>query len=262
MRNVPHKSRHSPALVLLAATLLLAGPARAQTASTPAIDPKAQELLKQSAATYAAMQSYSCQVRTELTLDTVPESRIIEIKLAFQKPSQAAVSMTKYGQTRQFMTDGKSLYAYAPDKKEYVQEALRPNVPPTAPILTQGETFLGLVLLRPAGLADLADPARTASLTLGPVKTVDGAEVRTVTRVLLQRGGGKMTFYVTLGTKDHLLHHFADTIQSPKPLPMGEGKVKRIDNSETYTDLRVDPALPAATFLPPPDAKKTAPDTH
>lgn len=243
-------------------SILFAVLARAQAAPAPDIDPKAQGLLKQSAATYAAMHSYSCRVKTELTLDTVPGSRVIEIKLAFQKPNQAAVSMTKHGETRQFMTEGKSLYVLAPEKKEYVQEALRPNVPPTAPVLTTGQTFIGLVLLRPEGLADLADPAHTQSLTLGPAQTLDGAEVRTITRVTSQQGGGRMTFHVTLGTKDHLLHGFTDTIQSLKPLPMGDGKVKRIDNSETYTDLRVDPALPAGAFLPPPDAKKTATDTH
>ncbi len=72
-----------------------------------------------------------------------------------------------------------------------------------------------------------------------------------------------MTFFVTIGTKDHLIHRFASLIVSPKPLPMraSEGDVRRIDNSEIYTDLRVDPALSATAFLPPPGARKAALDS-
>ncbi len=265
MEIKPSKKAALPVLALLAAACLLAGPATAQEVFVRVINPKAQELLTQSAATYGALQSYSCRVQTELKMDSVPGSRIIKLDLTFQKPDRAAVAMTEDDETRQFFTNGRSLYVYSADKKEYMQVALPPNVPPTAPVLTQGQSFIGLVLMKPSSLGVLAARGNALSLTLGPPRTLDGAEVRTVTRVVPGGvDGGRLTFSLTIGTKDHLIHRFTSLIVSPKPLPMGasEGDVRRIDNSEIYTDLRVDPALSAASFLPPPDAKKVAPDPH
>jgi outer membrane lipoprotein-sorting protein len=241
------------------ALAFLAGPAFAQKSTVPAIDPKAQEMLKQSAATYAALRSYSCEAETELKVDSLPGSRIIKIMLAFQKPNHAAVTVTKYGETQQFITDGKSLYLYVPDKKEYIQRDLPPDIPAVGPVLTQGQTFLGLTLMKPTGLAFMADTTQTriASMTLGSPQLLNGVEVRTITRTLSRSDGGKMTFFITLGVKDHFLYRFADTIQSLKPLPMGEGsKAKRIDDTEIYTNIQADMVLPAADFLPPAGAKK------
>lgn len=229
-------------------------------AAAPTVDPRARELLKLSAAAYQNLHSFSCQVRTELTLESVPVTRIIKIRMAFQKPDRAAVSVNKYEETVQYFCDGKSLYSYSPARKEYVQHEVPSGVPPAAPVLTQGQSFIGLVLLKPSGLSTLADAAGIKTLTLGPLETLDGVETRTVTRVISGRDGGRMTFLVTIGTKDHLVHRFADVVQSQKPLSADMGGVKRIDNIETYTDIRVDSALPASTFLPPPDAKKAEPD--
>ena len=260
MRNMFAPQAYALAFSFL--SLLASSPASAQKAPAPTIDPKAQEMLRESAAIYAALRSYSCQAVTELKVDSLPGSRIISIKLAFQKPDHAAVSVTKYGETRQFYTDGKSLDVYSPDKNEYVQTAntLPPNVPVTAPVLTQGQAFIGLTLLKPSGLSFLADTTQTqiASMTVGVPEKLNGVEVQTITRVLSRNDGGKMTFFITLGVKDHLLYRFADTIKSPKPLPMGEGNTaKRVDNTENYTNIRINPVLSAAAFLPPAGAKKT-----
>ena len=218
-------------------------------------------MLRESAATYAALRSYSCQAITELKVDSLPGSRIITIKLAFQKPDHAAVSVTKYGETQQFYTDGKILYLYSPNKHQYIQSAntLPPGVPVTAPVLTQGQAFIGLTLLKPSGLSFLADTTQTqiASMTVGPPEKRNGVEVQTITRRLSRSDGGKMIFFVTLGVKDHLLYRFADTIQSPKPLSMGEGSTaRRVENTETYTNIRINPVLSAAAFLLPAGAKK------
>ena len=255
------------AISLIAAFLCANNPAFAQKSAASTIDSKAQDLLKQSAATYQGLHSLSCHIQTELILGGVPGSRIIKITLACRKPDQAAVTVNKkdendHDEMRQYFSDGKNFYLYAPDKKEYTQDKLPANIPAAAPALTQGQSFVGLLLLKPSGLLALADPARTKRLTLGPIETLNGAEVRTITRVVSGKDGGTMTFYITLGTKDHLLHRFADTIKSPKPLPMGDGSVKQIDNRETYTDIQIDPILSASTFLPPPDAKQAEPDTY
>lgn len=227
--------------------------------AAPTVDPGALALLKSSAATYQHMTSFSCQARAELTLGGVLTGRITKMTMAFQKPDRAAVSVNKYDETAQYFCDGKSFYSYSPANKEYVQDDLPAGVARVAPVLMQGQSFLGLVLLRPAGLSTLADAAGIKSLTLGPLETLDGVAVRTVTRITSGRDGGQMTFFVTIGVRDHLVHRFADIIQSPKPLSADMGGVKRIDNRETYTDIRINPALPASTFLPPPDAKKAEP---
>ena len=241
---------------LLAASLLCCLPA----AAAPTVDTQAQALLNQSAAAYQALHSFSCQVRTELTLGGVPTSRTMKITLAYQKPDRAAVFVNKYDETVQYFSDGKSLYSYSPASREYVQNKIPAGVPPAAPVLTQGQSFIGLVLLKPSGLATLADAPGIKTLTLGPLETLNGMGVRTVTRVTAGRDGGQMTFLVTIGVKDHLIHRFADIIQSPKPLSDDMAGVKRIDNRETYTDIHINPALPVSTFLPPTDAKKAEPD--
>ena len=263
MEIKPSRKAIPTVIVLLAISLLAAGPASAQVIFTRVIDPKAQDLLRQSAAAYGALHSYSCRVQTELKMDSVPGSRIIKLDRAFQKPDRAAVAVTEDDETRQFFTNGKSLYVYSPDRKEYMQGALPPNVPPTAPVLTQGQSFIGLVLMKPSSLDVLAARGNALSLTLGPPRTLDGAEVRTVTRVVPGGvDGGRLTFSLTIGTKNHLIHRFASLIVSPKPLLMGEGNTKRIDNDETYTNIRVDPALSATAFLPPLGSRKVAPDSH
>ena len=221
-----------------------------------AIDPKALEMLKQSTAVYAALHSYSCQAVTEMKMDSLPGSRVIKITLAFQKPDHAALSMTEYGEMRQFFTEGKSLYLYVPDEKEYLQRTLPPDVPAAVAVLTQGQSFIGLTLMKPHGL--LTDDGNIKSLTLEAPQTLNGVSVQTVTKVMRARNGGTLTFFVTIGVKDHLIYRFADTVLSPTPLPIGNGdiKTKRIDNTKTYSNIQVNPALSAAAFLPPADAKK------
>ena len=258
MQNI-YQNKTIRLIIFLSAVLYLpAESVYAQKTAPPAIDPKAQECLKQCVAAYEALHSYSCQAETELKVDSLPGSRIIKFTLNFQRPNQAAVSVSKYGETQQFFTEGKKIYSYLPDKKQYFQDALPPDIPATAPVLTQGETFIGLTLLKPNGL--LTNSGNIQSMTLGPVEVLDGGTVQTVTKVMNVSNGGKMTFFVTIGIKDHLVHRFASTIQSSVPLPIGGGNTKRIDDREIYTDIKVDQVLPAATFLPPADAKKAEPD--
>ena len=236
--------------------LLLTGPAFAQKPS--AIDPSALALLKQSAAVYQAMQSYSCDVGAELKVDSLPGSRMTTLKIQFQKPDHAAVSIIREGETEQVYTDGKQVYSYVPDKKQYTANVLPPNVSAAAVALAQGESFIGLTLLKPDGL--LTNDGNIESLTRGMPELLNGVRVQTVTKTMRGRNGGKITFFVSIGTQDHLIYRFASTLQSPTPLPVGDGKAKRIDNIENYSDIKVNQTLPASAFLPPPDAKKVLMD--
>ena len=241
---------------LLAASLFCCLPA----AAAPAVDPKAQALLRQSAAIYQALHSFSCRIKTEIRIDSAPGSRVIKIKLVFQAPDKAAATVDKNDETVQYFSDGTSLYLYSPVRKQYLQSKMPLNASATAPVLTQGQSFQGLLLLRPAGLKTIAEAAGMDTLTVGPPEVFDGFAVRTVTKVTKHRDGGLMTMALTLGVKDHLVHRYVSTIQSPTPLMPKENDVRRIDNAETYSDIQVDPTLPASTFLPPPDAKKAEPD--
>ena len=253
MRNKVNRNAHGLIFGAFAVSVL-AAPAFAQQPA--AIDPKALELLKQSAATYQALHSYSCRVVAELKMDSLPGSRIIKMTVAFQKPDHAAVTVSKHGETQQFLTDSKSVYLYAPDKNEYLQKTLPSTVSGAAAVLTQGESFIGLVLMKPNGF--LTDNGNIKSLVLGIPEMVDGVPVQTVTKVMSTQNGGTMTFFITLGMKNYFLYRFADTIVSPTPLPIGDAaiKTKRIDNTETYTEIQANPALPALAFLPPAEAKK------
>lgn len=89
---------------------------------------------------------------------------------------------------------------------------------------------------------------------------LDGLAVRTVTKVMRGKDDGRLTMAVSIGVKDHLVHQYVSTIRSPKPLMPEQGDIRQIDNREFYSDMQTNPALPASTFLPPPDAKKAGPD--
>lgn len=237
---------------VLVLPLSLAGPAFAQK---PAVfDPNALALLKKSTAVYQALHSYSCDVDAELKVDSLPGSRMTILKIQFQKPDHAAVSIIRYGETKQVYTDGKQVYSYVPDKKQYTAATLPPNIPAAAVVLTQGESFIGLTLLKPDGL--LTNDGNIESLTLGAPEMLNGVRVQTVAKTMRGRDGGKITFFVSIGTKDNLIYRFASTLQSPTPLPIGDGKARRVDNIENYSDIKGNQTLPASAFLPPPEAKK------
>lgn len=249
-------------LLVLAPVLLgclCAAPAMAAPAKNR-IDPQAQQMLRQSAATYGKLHSLTCDIRTELRLNGEAHGRVIQISLSSQKPSQAAVSVLKDGKTIQYFCDAKTMAVFSPAHNEYIRQAFPKSTPPGVPVLTQGESFVGLLLIKPIGLTSLADGTNAKSLSLGPVETVDGVETRTVTRVVSRADGSTITFLVTLGVKDHLVHRFADAIQSSSLPTATLGKVTRIDNSEVYINIKVDRVLPASTFQPPPGAKRITPD--
>ena len=219
-------------------------------------------MLRQSAAAYGTLHSYRCQVRTELRLNGEAHGRVIQISLSYQKPSQAAVSVLKNGQRIQYICDAHTLYICSPDGKEYLKRPFSKGTPPEVFVMAQGESFVGLTLLQPAGLTALADVKTAKSLTLGPLETVGKIDVRTVTRVIARADGSSMTFRLTLGVKDHLIYNFSDTIQSAAPLVDSTGNVTQIDSSEIYSSIQADPVLPASTFLPPPGAKQITPNEN
>ncbi len=246
------------------ALLVLAVPAFAQQPAE--IDPKAQEFLNQSVTVYAALRSYSCQAIQKQTLTqtgTMPDSRTSRITLAYQNPDHAALALTANGETQQIFTNGESDFFYSPVKKEYQQVHIPavPGLPKTFDVLSVGMSFIGIILLEPADLSTISgasmlpNTGSIEALTLGPETILDGIAVRTVTKVTNK---GKIVYRVTLGVKNHLLYHYGYTVRQLQDPASGASKGVQIDGDETYTDIKLNSTLPAATFLPPAGAKKTS----
>jgi len=238
------------------AVSLLSGPAFAQKPA--AIDPKAQEMLKQSAAAYTALHSYSCQAVMELKVDTLPGREATHVKVALQRPNQAAVTLSQNGKTVEYFTEGKSLYIYSSDKKQFMQEENRmpSDQPKTAPVINRGASFVALVLLEPTVLTSFASAVDTKSLTLGPVSMMSGIAVRTLTKEAKRLTSGRTLYRLTTGVKNHLVYRYDYIIENPKDPAMGVSAPIEIDNTETYTNIQANPVLPNAMFLPPAGAKK------
>lgn len=253
MKNLSAAQACTPAFSLF--TLLLLSPASAQQAPAATIDPKAQEVVRQSAAVYAALHSYSCQADTRMMMDSLPGDHQIVIKLKFQKPDHAAIYLAENNKTRWFLTSGKSLVTYTPGSRTYAMVAPTPDELPATTVLIEGASFIGLVLLTSSAILEIASAEDARSLTLGPLEMIGGTAVRTVTKVRA-KNGATTTIALTLGVKDHLLYRYVYLGQSSQPLPMGDNKAKRVLSEETYTDVRANPVLSAASFLPSAGAKK------
>ncbi len=255
MRNAVKGSTRGLIFGTLAVSLL-SGPAFAQKPAV--IDPKAQEMLKRSAATYAALHSYSCEAKIDKKVSFVPGVEATRIKLALQSPNQAAITLSERGETVQYFTEGNHLFVYSPNTNQFMQEENRmpPGQPKIAPVLNRGAAFAALVLLEPTILTNFASTIDAKSLTLGSVEIYNGIAVRTITEETKRLTSGRTLYQLTIGVKNHLIYRYNYIIQNPKDPAMGVNSQTEIDSSETYTNIQVNPVLPPAMFLPPASAKK------
>jgi outer membrane lipoprotein-sorting protein/peroxiredoxin len=245
--------------VALGVSLLTgAQPARAQQAQAPPaptfpagakIDAKARQTLEQMAAAYQALSSYSGTVEVESNGLPNPLNR--RSTIAFKKPNKAAVVTTKGDAVTRAVTDGAHFFvASTRDKSKYLKVPLPKEAQAISLVIDQGGAAgLGLVPLVLAGYNPLAPLANTLqSLSVGQPGTLTGVPVETVVAVVNGSKGDSATITYSIGKNDHLLRrlNIKQTVEG-KPVSL----------TETHTDVKANPDLPATAlaFTPPPGAK-------
>lgn len=213
---------------------------------TSKIDPKAQQVLQRMSAAYANLKSLALSIN----LSGSPEVPRMSATVNWQKPNRFAVSVMRGTSTMRTVSDGKTLFrTMSTQPKQYLKMEAPAQVQNLSGAMMAAATgefiFSSLDSMLPAMRAPMV-----RSLTLSEGET---PETQIVTALgALRPDGTSDQFTFVVGKKDHLLR------QVRASLARGG---KTIVGSETYSNLRVDPVLPAATFAftPPKGAKMIAP---
>ncbi len=227
-------------------------------------DPAAVSLMAQMYAASAALQSCSFTRTTEVTGTDVASGKVYRsttsnASIAIQKPARVAMVRQSHEGEARAIADGANLYVTTTESSgpmqalpgRYLKLSVGPDDPNrlvwlsrfgNLPQYWSDQDFMPNVIL---GFRTM--PAESYDWKLGEPGVVDGEPVDTVT---LQRGGGTSDRYdlltLAISRRDHLLRQVSeDTREGTQPLSR---------QSETYTGIQKNPALPASLFVftPPP----------
>jgi len=253
----------------------------------PAFDPKAQKLLRQMAAAYQGLSSYSDT--TEMVIANGPKAvaalnastpPLLRATVAVQKPDRVAVraaGMITGGLPAAGISDGKTYWELRPSSQDYLAQPVPPRVLESA--FSAGSRVLGSTLLQ--SLLTSPDPLPgwlhgATAIKMGRPVVVSGVPVQTVivikapvhhdpARAGVGRGEGQTgdtppftdqtKLFLSIGVKDHLLRRLSwvNTLLSPGIDRFPGGTVTLVQ-METHRNVKADPALAASTwaFTPPP----------
>lgn len=209
------------------------------------IDPQARALVSQMVAAYKGLSSYAgiLELRTPGPDDVTSR----QWNVVLQKPDRAAVwTADERGVTR-IIADKIHLYIVSPpDQNAREQTPLPSGDTAIESVLRRAgapETALGLLLDGQNPLAPQASTLR--SLALGGTSMMDGVAVVTVVARLHGKTENQ-TILCAIGQKDFLLRQMTVTaVRGHEPF----------SRTETHTDVRSNPVLPAASFMPPQEKK-------
>ena len=218
--------------------------AQPETAATPAvspdapsatksvIDPQAQVALKKMLAAYANLRSFSADIQLVGTKGAVPAGAA---SVRWQKPNRFAISYFAGGKTVRTVSDGKMMFRTAGN--EYFKMPVNASTPLQQALISSGAG--GLILPTVDGMVSALQQATTQSLTLSE-GTVPGTQVVTALAKFSAAETGLTQIIITLGKTDHLMRRIQIRIPS-------DGKT--VVGTETYSNVRANPLLPASTFV-------------
>lgn len=242
------------------------GNARAETA-----DPAALRVLTQMAAAYPALQTYS---GTEIAEGSGALGMPYEMSFAYERPGRMAADITHHfggkSMLNHLLLDGKALYVESSDR-----ESSDPAVPGspvqytrrTKPesnyslwqdaLIIREDIKFPIIMQMLEGGGDaakfLTQTAPGTTIRLGPAATVDGVSVDTV--VIQSRSvQGRSTGVWQIGHQDHLLRRFTEDSQELHRDPT--------HMSQTFLNVRANPALPASLFVFAAPAGAVVTDEH
>lgn len=209
----------------------------ASSAATPSsqsvIDPQAQVALKKMSAAYANLRSFSADVQLVGTKGVVPQSAA---SIRWQRPNRFAVSFFQDGKTVRTVSNGKTIYRMTGN--EYSTTAIGPStISLKEALIASGARPLLLSSIDQL-IGQLQTPA-TQSLTVSQ-GTVPGTEVVSALTRFGQADIDLTQISVVLGKTDHMMRQIKIRFQR-------DGKA--VIGTETYSNVRANPVLPASTFV-------------
>jgi len=241
-----HTHHRSAALALCLAALF---PAAAH-AQAPPNDPKAEALFAQMARAYQSLKSYT---GVETAEGAEASGMPYRMTLAYARPAQVSAEVRRGGhapETRRIVSDGLHLSVSAPGRADlYWKRSLTKARTILEQALGQGgvKTSFVALFLEHGDLMVAAGPVPGQSFTLGPPDSVDGVPTDTLFLRSASPDGRRSESTFLVGRNDHLLRRVIETDQWPgRPVETW---------TETFTQVRADPALSPASFAPPPGAR-------
>lgn len=256
----------------------------------PAFDPRAEKGLRQMAAAYQRLTSYSDT--TEMLIANGPKAVAalgpssrpqVRASVAVQKPSKAAILASGsyiLGEQAEEVCDGKTFWELRAQSRNYLAQPAPPHALEAA--FSGGSPMLGSTLLE--SLLTSPDPLpgwlhKAVTIKMGKDEVVAGIPVQTVIIINSavrhdpvsegspQAEGRSQTnaaqapfttqtkMFLAIGVKDHLLRRlsWADTLLSPGMDHFPGGTVT-FAQMETHRNVRANPSIAASTwkFTPPP----------
>lgn len=230
-------------LSLLAVTISGACHTRMCQAQERVIDPQARALLQQMAAHYKNVRSYSDVMTLQTTGETFSKERHDEFnfraQVAWQKPNRARIVKTAAGGVSRSASDGTTLWAVATSHPGYyLQRAATDNgINDAMNEIDVGAP--GLAYIQDAAGSDWMVEQGMTSLKMGVDTRVDGVPVHQIIALMEFPGGGSAVDTISIGARDGLLRRLTQDYYSAK----GHSTIV-----ETHSQIKLNPALPPATF--------------
>jgi outer membrane lipoprotein-sorting protein/peroxiredoxin len=205
-------------------------------------------------AAYKTLSTFSATIEF-----VVPENpggaatvRTVRSQVAVARPNKVRITASPSEKaTLQVVSDGVSLFVASSEEKTYrkTPATLGDGAVLSAFTAARGAS-LGLlgVLFSPKADLKTVIPGPVQTLSRAPDETIGGTSVDVVTAVVAGGGAGQqVTLTFAVGKEDHLLRRLTLS---------GKRGDAPFTVTETYTDIKANPELPASTFAftPPPGA--------
>lgn len=224
----------------------------------------AKAFLKQVQQKYRNAKSWDMQIdmTVEVKMGTNSSRQQVSTALAMQRPNRIAAKVDSGGiRVREIYSDGKTVYAYNPNQKQYQKRPAPPSFEGSTALLL-GEAGLLLQFLD----QDLDKMPENTQFQMRGTQPMGGKQTQIV-EIRQGRGDGSNLTRLFVGTQDRLVYRveYNETRRVPTGGQGGGQSAQQVQFSTTVTaTLRYrsfDKPIPASRFrfTPPKDAKELKP---
>ncbi|MFH1227903.1 MAG: redoxin domain-containing protein [Planctomycetota bacterium] len=247
-------------LAALAALCFIANMAKAEDAK-PAIDPRADAILKQMFQTYRNLNSYEATARVEIIKEESGQKQkdVIINTSIINRPNMVRLTRSNPAGKTEFVSDGKTLWKYILDYNQYIVES--------APAKITMNDIKQWASLDPSVEHIFTDDYYpefmrvTKSLRFGGTDKIDGAEFNIIEVedqiTKSPNSWDKINSKIWIDKDDSLLNRYLTDMIKDSPDDGGRPVKQRIIIDINYSNRKVNHQIPASAFIfiPPANTK-------